>query len=145
MLERKGSVRALVAPDGTRAVLHDIAHTHIEPGSTLITDENHAYKGTDFRHEIVNHAAEYVRGRIHTNGIENFWSLLKRSLGGTYIAVTPKHLERYIDEQAYRFNNRATPDNPLNDADRFVSALAQVANRRLTYAELTGKVAGHVQ
>lgn len=139
MLERKGRVRAMVAPDRTKTILHDIAHSHIEPGSTLITDENHGYKGVNFTHEIVNHAVEYARGSVHTNGIENFWSLLKRSLGGTYVAVTPTHLERYIDEQAFRFNNRATPENPLNDADRFMGALSQVSNRRLTYAELTGK------
>jgi len=81
----------------------------------------------------------YVRGQVHVNGMENFWSLLKRGLKGTYVAVEPFHLERYVDEQVFRFNNRATKDNPLKDSDRFLLALSQVAGKRLTFAELTGK------
>ena len=88
----------------------------------------------------MSHVEEYVRGQIHTQGIENFWSLLKRSLTGTYVAVEPFHLYRYVTEQVFRFNNRATKDNPLTDADRFVAVLSQVAGKRLTYAEVTGKV-----
>jgi hypothetical protein len=80
------------------------------------------------------------KGRVHTNGIENFWSLLKRGLNGTYVAVEPFHLDAYVDEQVFRFNNRATKDNPLTDADRFALALSQISGKRLTYAELTGKV-----
>jgi hypothetical protein len=83
-----------------------------------------------------------VRGDVHTNSIENFLSLLKRGLKGTYVAVEPFHLARYIDEQVFRFNNRATKDNPLTDADRFVLAVSQISGKRLTYAELTGKVGG---
>lgn len=83
---------------------------------------------------------DYVRGNVHTNGIENFWSLPKRGLKGTYVAVEPFHLHRYTDEQAFRYSNRATKDNPLNDADRFVLAVSQISGKRLTYAELTGKV-----
>jgi hypothetical protein len=79
---------------------------------------------------------------VHTNGIENFWSLLKRGLRGTYVAVEPFHLARYIDEQVFRFNNRATKDNPLTDGDRFMLAVSQIEGKRLTYAELTGKVGG---
>lgn len=86
------------------------------------------------------HVEEYVRGQVHTQGIENFWSLLKRTLSGTYVAVEPFHLDRYVDEQVFRYYNRATKDNPLNDADRFSALLMQVANKRVTYAELTGKV-----
>jgi len=93
----------------------------------------------EFVHDTVNHVGEYVRGQVHTQGIENFWSLLKRSLRGTYVAVEPFHLNRYVTEQVFRFNNRATKDNPLNDADRFVLAVSQIAGKRLTYAELTGK------
>jgi hypothetical protein len=89
---------------------------------------------------VVNPAETYVKGQVHTNGPENFWSLMKRNLSGTYVAVEPYHLSRYLDEQLFRFNNRATKDNPLTDADRFLLALSQVANKRLTYAELTGKV-----
>ncbi len=87
----------------------------------------------------MNHVQEYVRGEVHTQGIENFWSLLKRTLGGTYVAVEPYHLDRYVTEQVFRFNHRATKDNPLNDGDRFALAVSQIAGKRLTYAELTGK------
>jgi hypothetical protein len=83
----------------------------------------------------VNHSEEYVRGRVHTNGLENFWSLLKRGLRGTYVAVEPFHLSRYVDEQVFRFNNRKNK----NDADRFALAMSQVAGKRLTYSELIGK------
>ena len=82
----------------------------------------------------------YVNGHVHTNGIENFWSLLKRSLNGTYISVEPFHLFRYVEEQVFRYNNRATKDNPLNDADRFHLALSQIVGKRLTFKEVTGKV-----
>jgi len=95
----------------------------------------------DFQHKMVDHAVEYVNGRIHTNGLENFWALLKRSIGGTYVSVEPFHLFRYLDEQTFRYNNRATKENPLNDADRFTYAMTQIVGRRLTYAELTGKEA----
>ncbi len=93
-----------------------------------------------FIHETVNHVHEYVRGQVHTQGIENFWSLLKRGLRGTYVAVEPFHLDRYVAEQVFRYNNRATKDNPLTDADRFTLAVSQISGKRLTYAELTGKV-----
>jgi transposase-like protein len=140
MVERGGRVKAEVVAERTHAVLRALVTKHIHPGATLITDEWGGYKGTDLTHEIINHAVEYVRGQVHTQGIENFWSLLKRSLGGTYISVEPFHLDRYVDEQAFRYNNRATADNPVNDADRFALVLSQVSGKRLTYAELTGKV-----
>jgi hypothetical protein len=100
------------------------------------------YSGLDseFAHQMVNHAVMYVNGRVHTNGLENFWSLLKRGLNGTYFSVEPYHLFRYLDEQSLRYKNRVTKNNPLNDADRFTFAMTQIAGRRLTYAELTGKV-----
>ena len=97
-------------------------------------------KFQEFVHETVNHMDEYVRGQVHTQGIENFWSLLKRTLSGTHVAVEPFHLDAYADEQAFRYNNRATKDNSLDDSDRFMLAVSQVAGKRLTYAELTGKV-----
>jgi ISXO2-like transposase domain len=121
-------------------MLHNLTHFHIDPSATLITDEWGGYKDSRFVHEIVNHAETYVRGQIHTNGIENFWSLLKRGLNGTYISVEPFHLQRYLTEQVFRYNNRATKDNPLTDADRFALAASQISGKRLTYAELTGKV-----
>ena len=140
MLERKGRVRAEVVIERSNAVLRALANRHIDPSAALVTDEWGGYKGMGFEHAIINHAVEYVNGQIHTQGIENFWALLKRSLGGTYIAVEPFHLDSYVDEQAFRYNNRATKDNPLTDADRFALAVSQISGRRLTYAELTGKV-----
>jgi ISXO2-like transposase domain len=86
----------------------------------------------------VNHSTQYVNGQVHTQGIENFWSLLKRGLTGTYVAVEPFHLDRYLDEQVFRYNNR----RGMNDADRFKLAVSQVSGKRLTYAELTGKEEG---
>jgi transposase-like protein len=116
---------------------------NVEKGSTIYSDglrDYRALKAHDFVHDTVNHVNEYVRGDVHTNGIENFWSLLKRGLRGTYVAVEPFHLTRYIDEQVFRFNNRATKDNPLTDADRFMLAVSQIEGKRLTYVELTDKV-----
>jgi transposase-like protein len=140
MLERNGRVRTEVVLERTHMALRALVNKHIHPAATLMTDEWGGYKGTQLTHEIVNHAVEYVRGQVHTQGIENFWALLKRSLNGTYISVEPFHLSRYADEQAFRYNNRATKDNPLTDADRFALALSQISGKRLTYAELTGKV-----
>src|SRR5215213_2329289 len=88
----------------------------------------------DYMHNVINHAEEYVRGNVHTNGIENFWSLLKRSIKGKYVSVEPFHLFRHLDEQAFRFNERRG-----KDGDRFNKVTAQVAGKRLTYKELTGK------
>lgn len=93
----------------------------------------------DFVHEMVNHLEGYVRGRVHTNGMENFWSLLKRGLNGTYVAVEPFHLFRYVDEQVFRYNNRGTREDKVTDGDRFELALSQIAGKRLTFAEVTGK------
>lgn len=89
----------------------------------------------------MNHTKEYVRGRVHTNGLENFWSLLKRGLNGTYVAVEPFHLSRYLDEQMFRCNNRRDENGrKLTDAERFTLALSQIAGKRITFAEVTGKV-----
>ncbi len=137
-------VRAKVVPNVKRETLHRRRFwKNIEHGSAIYTDEGpySAYHNLreKFVHETVNHLSAYVRGQVHTNCLEIFWSLTKRTLKGTYVCVEPFHLDRYIDEQVFRFNNRATKDNPLNDADRFLLALSQVANKRLTYAELTGK------
>jgi transposase-like protein len=123
----------------SQPVLHGLVAKHISNDATLFTDEWSGYKGVDLQHEFVNHADTYVRGLVHTNGLENFWSLLKRGLAGTYVSVEPFHLFRYIDEQAFRYNNRATADNPLNDADRFALVVSQIVGRRITYKELTGK------
>ena len=143
MLDRTmREVRATVVPDTKRETLQNLVLNNIRLGSTVYSDEVVAYDKLrdSFVHEVVNHSEEYVRGRVHTNGLENFWSLMKRGLKGTYVCVEPFHLERYVDEQVFRYNNRATKDNPLNDSDRFVLALSQIAGKRLTYKELTGKV-----
>ena len=145
MLDRESrQVRAQVVPNIKRETLQNAILQEIETGSTIYTDNSStldtlAAKG--YVHDTVNHIEEYVRGQVHTQGIENFWSLLKRGLKGTYIAVEPFHLDRYVGEQVFRFNNRATKDNPLNDADRFMLAVSQISGKRLTYAELTGKAA----
>lgn len=96
-----------------------------------------SYEGLDveFMHPAVDHAVEYVPGRVHTNGLENFWSLLKRGIKGTYVSVEPFHLARYLDEQMFRYNNR----NDMNDGDRFYLAVRQIVGKRLTYSELIGK------
>lgn len=144
MLDRETrKVRAKVVPNVKRDTLQAEILASVQPKATIYTDGWPTYdslKHQEFVHETVNHMQEYVRGQIHTQGIENFWSLLKRGLNGTYVAVEPFHLSRYVDEQVFRFNNRSTKDNPLNDADRFALAVSQIAGRRLTYAELTGKV-----
>jgi transposase-like protein len=134
-------VRTQVIPDREKSTFHAMVKENIELGSRLSTDDCHSYWGLDkeYIHQIVDHAERYVDGQVHTNSLENFWSLLKRGLKGTYVAVEPFHLFRYLDEQCFRFNNRATKDNPLNDADRFQLALSQIVGKRLTYAELTGK------
>lgn len=108
---------------------------NVNPGASLYTDSAAVYKrlAPDFMHEVVDHVAEYVRGRVHTNGIENFWSLVKRALHGTYVSVEPFHVFRYVDEAAYRFNTRKA-----TDGQRFLRLLKHAVGRRLTYAVLTG-------
>ena len=136
LLERHGEVRAMVVP-GTRAeVLQPQIREHVEQGANLYTDKWVAYRhlDQDYVHGVINHAEKYVDGQIHTNSIENFWSLLKRMIKGTYVSVEPFHLFRYLDEQTFRFNTRKG-----TDADRFVKAAAALTGRRLTYTELTGK------
>jgi transposase-like protein len=146
MLDREArQVRAKVIPDVRRDTLQREILNEVSGKSTIYTDSATGYdylKRADFIHETVNHMKEYVRGQVHTQGIDNFWSLLKRGLTGTYIAVEPFHLDRYVTEQMFRYNNRATKDNPLTDADRFTLAVSQIEGKRLTYAELTGKVRG---
>jgi transposase-like protein len=135
-------VRAKVMPNVTREALQSEILKQVKFGTKVYTDDAVAYEqGLQRRyvHEFVNKTEAYVSGRVHVNGVENFWSLLKRGLKGTYVAVEPFHLERYVDEQVFRYNNRATKDNPLNDADRFSLLCSQIVGKRLTYAELTAK------
>jgi transposase-like protein len=141
MLDRETrKVRAQVVPNIKRETLQKAILDRVGFGSTIYTDGYHAYDklgASGFVHETVNHVEEYVRGQVHTQAIENFWSLLKRGLNGTYVAVEPYHMDRYLDEAMFRFNHRINH----TDSTRFVQALSQVINRRLTYAELTGKEA----
>ena len=136
-------IRARVVPNVRRETLQTEILNQVAHGSTLYTDQAQAYDGmaAKYAHEVVNHLEQYVNGRVHTNGLENFWSLLKRGLHGTYVAVEPFHLFRYVDEQAFRYNHRKSDDGKkLSDADRFALALSQVTGKRLTFAEVTGKV-----
>lgn len=141
LLERGGQVRADVVPDRKRAALQGAIVKHVKPGSMVYTDNFMSYDNmpSEFVHKFVDHAESYVQGRVHTNGLENFWSLLKRGLKGTYVCAQPYHLFRYLDEQSFRYNNRATKDRPMNDGDRFKLAMSQIAGKRLTYKKLTGR------
>lgn len=144
MLDRgRGEVRASVVTDTRRGTLQPKIASNVKFGSTVYTDEATQYEQLssfyNYVHDVINHTEKYVKGRVHTNGIENFWSLLKRGIGGTYVTVEPFHLDRYVDEQVFRYNNRATQDNPMNDFDRFSLAVSNIVGKRLTYAELTGK------
>jgi transposase-like protein len=142
ILERGGQVRTQIIPDRMKPTLHPIVRENVEPGAVLNTDEMGGYKGlgSDYVHQIIDHAVQYVNGRVHTNGMENFWSLLKRGLGGTYVAVEPFHLFRYLDEQVFRYNNRATKEKRVTDSDRFDKLVRKIVGKRLTFAELTGRL-----
>jgi transposase-like protein len=140
MLDRQSrEVRAKVVPNAKRETLQTEILKNIVKVGTVYTDGHVGYDQLNelrYIHETVNHVNEYVRGNVHTQGIENFWSCLKRTLTGTYVAVEPFHLDSYVDEQVFRFNNR----KGKNDEQRFAKVLSQVAGKRLTYAEVTGKV-----
>ena len=132
---RKSRVQATVLPNTRRASLHREVRQRVVPGSEVYTDEYVSYRGLsdDYTHQIINHAEEYVRGHVTTNRIENFWTLLKRTIKGTYTNCEPFHLHRYLAEQTFRFNERG-----LKDAERFLNVVVHVIGRRLTYAQLTG-------
>jgi len=136
MVERGGKVVVDHVENRRKSELQSLIRERIEAGSAIFSDELLSYDGleADYRHEVINHAVEYVNGNVHTNTMENFWSLLKRGLHGTYISVEPFHLFRYLDEQAFRYNNRKA-----TDAERFAAVMKQVVGRRVTYKELTGK------
>lgn len=136
LLERGGEVRAQVVPRTDDITLVDNVRRYVEPGANVYTDAAPAYNMVCLTHlhQFVDHLTTYVAGKVHTNGLENFWSLLKRSLKGTYVAVAPFHLERYVDEQAFRYNQRTT-----NDAGRFSRVLNATLGKRLTYRVLTAQ------
>jgi transposase-like protein len=140
-LERGGKVHTAVVADRKRSALQSCVKEHVEAGAALYSDALKSYDGLaqDYAHKVIDHAEKYVDGLIHTNGLENFWSLLKRGISGTYVSVEPFHLFRYLDEQSFRYNHRGSKEAPVSDLDRFDRALSQVNNKRLTYAEVTGK------
>jgi transposase-like protein len=136
-MERGGKVRTQIVQKRRKANMQPLVKEHVQAGAALYTDALASYDGLDghFQHEVIDHAVEYVRGKVHTNTIENFWSLVKRQLHGTYVSVEPYHLFRYLDEQMFRFNNR----KDMNDSQRFELGMSQVFGKRLTYEQLTGK------
>jgi transposase-like protein len=144
LLERnkdgKSKVHARVIPETWKEEVREIIREVAAPGSTIYSDEHgtyHTLGSEGFKHAFIRHAETYVDGAVHTNRIENFWSLLKRGIKGTYVSVEPFHMFRYLDEQAFRFNERFG-----NDGDRFELVMKQVVNKRLTYKDLTGKIEG---
>ncbi len=136
ILERDGKVRTLVVENRKKHALQAEVHAHVEAGSALYTDALLSYDGLEgkYAHQVIDHAVKYVDGQVHTNGLENYWSLLKRGIAGTYVSVEPFHLFRYLDEQAFRYNNR----KEMNDFDRFEMAASQIVGKRLTWKQAIG-------
>jgi transposase-like protein len=137
MVERGGKVRTMVVENRRKHALQANVRDHVEAGSAIFSDELKSYSGltADYQHAVINHAVEHANGNVHTNTMENFWSLLKRGLHGTYISVEPFHLFRYLDEQAFRYNHRRN----MTDADRLSLLCTKVAGRRLTWDKLTAQ------
>jgi transposase-like protein len=136
VLERDGEVRAMVLDNLKQSTIQGHVRDHVADGSAVFTDAYSSYLGLgrDYDHRVVDHAQQYVDGQVHTNGVENFWSLVKRSLHGTYISVEAFHLFRYLDERVFTFNLRER-----SDFGRFEAVLRAIAGRRLTFAEVTGQ------
>jgi len=136
-IERGGKVRTQIVQKRKKHDLQPLVKEHVHAGAALYTDALKSYTGLDedYKHQVIDHAVQYVNGRVHTNTLENFWSLVKRQLHGTYISVEPYHLFRYLDEQMFRFNHRKN----MNDSQRFEAAVRNVFGKRLTYDQLTGK------
>ena len=128
-------VRVTVVPNIKRETLQAQILNNVIPGARVFTDEAFVYSDLEkhYVHEIVNHLREYVRGQVHTNAMENFWSLLKRGLNGTYVSVEPFHLFRYVDEQVFRFNNRKDGNRKMSDKERFDIAVSRIVGKRLTF------------
>src|SRR5713226_9227032 len=138
ILERGGEVRGAVVGNRKKHALQTQIRSHVKAGSAIYTDALMSYQGLKeqgFEHQVIDHAEKYVDGQVHTNGLENFWSLLKRGLKGTYVSVEEFHLFRYLDEQMFRYNFRKLP----HDGARFEHVASHILGKRLTYAEVTGK------
>ncbi|MGD0464634.1 MAG: IS1595 family transposase [Tepidisphaeraceae bacterium] len=134
--KKNSTVRTMVLPKHpSQADMQAIIHKHVEPGAHLMTDEHAAYQPlySDFEHQFIDHANRYAEGIVHTNGLENFWSLFKRCIKGTHVSIEPFHTAAYLDSEAFRFNNRE-----VKDGDRFVMAAKGLHGKRLTYKALVG-------
>lgn len=138
LLERGGKVKTKHISNARRQTVQGEVRQHVEPGSKVYTDALLSYNGLNshYVHEAINHAVCYVKGNVHTNGLENFWCLLKRCFKGTYVSVEPFHLFRYLDEQTFRFNERKDTDQ-----GRFKKVICGIIGKRLTFADLIGKTA----
>ena len=136
LLERHGEFQYRIIPGLRKSTMAGTVRAAVEPGSNVYTDAFKSYNplAQDYVHKVIDHAEKYAEDQVHTNGLENFWSLLKRAINGTYVSIEPFHLFRYLDEQAFRFNNRE-----MNDGQRFAKVARSVFGKRLTYSELTGK------
>ena len=136
MLERGGKVVTKHVERPNKKTLQGNIKTHVEKGSSVHTDALKSYNGlsAEYVHGVIDHAVAYVEGNVHTNGLENYWSLLKRTIGGTYVSVEPFHLHRYLDEQSFRYNERKA-----TDGERFGMVAQGLPGKRLTYKQLTGK------
>jgi transposase-like protein len=135
--DRHSTVRMRVVETRRKHELERTIDEHVEVGATVYTDALRSYDRMGARgyiHKVIDHAEAYVDGAVHTNGLENFWSLLKRAIKGTYVSVEPFHLFRYLDEEALRFNTRK-----MSDANRFAEMMGRVIGKRLTYADLIGQ------
>lgn len=141
ILERGGKVRTVVVPNRRKHALQAEIKKHVEAGAALYTDALLSYDGLagEFAHQVIDHAVKYVDGTVHTNGLENFWSLFKRGINGTYVSVEPFHLFRYLDEQTFRYNHC----KGMKDADRFGLAVSQIVGKRIQFDQLTGKAEDH--
>jgi hypothetical protein len=135
--DRQGGVRAVVVPDTKRTTVEGAVREHVKRGSAIYSDASYSYAklGSDYEHAVIDHAVAYVIGKVHVNGLENLWSLLKRGLKGTYVSVDAPHLFRYLDERVFTYNLRK-----LDDYGRFEAVLRCVTGRRLTYLDLTQHV-----
>jgi transposase-like protein len=137
LLERHGEVRTKVVSDTKRESLHPEVLKHVEVGSTVFTDSLPSYdalKRSHYYHQVIDHAECYVKGNIHTNGLENFWALFKRCIKGTHVSVEPFHLFRYLDAETFRYNNRKA-----TALGRFLLATVGIIGKRLTYNSLIGE------
>jgi len=134
---KPSQVRVKHVVDTSASTLQGEVKENVVAGSEVFTDAAPAYRGLnpEYVHQFIDHAVTYVEGNVHTNGLENFWTLLKRTLKGTYVSVNAEHLFRYLDEQAFRFNEREG-----KDADRFMKVLRGTEGKRLTYEQLTGSL-----